>query len=511
MTPNLVRFVSAACLAAVILPAQHEEGVILEVSPRVAKTKKASNRSSAEILKIVERLSDDETSSKDRKKLKKALLKLIGDVKTDALLEARPITRTVTKSITESLKDLKLEAGARVKILDQDGNSLANTKDEAIAIVRRAYAGLGDDEIGEIEVVVEQGQGKKNKNKNKSKNKAKGEKKLTDRLRWARPDNNGGKDVFAWVVDSDDGEDDVMSKGDIKKAIAEAKRALAKARIGFAEGGAAAVLDDVTIEIPEINVNSADPETLKALFRSVAQDPKKARILKGKASKGGSFFFDGGDAKKSKKRGKKAGKGKKNGFTFEWAGEGEGREITVFGKDGKKEHGILEFLVEGGSGKGKSGGFFARAHGEAGAHDGAEHNVWVERALSGKGKKGIWSVDTEGGHKALLKLVERAQGHAEHEHEEHVHEEHEHEEVEECEECEEEECEEEGDGAEEILEMIEEMRAEMRELREMMEEIRNSLRGNRTRTRRGNRRVGQVVPLSTREERVLPTLARKVR
>ncbi|MFT4514618.1 MAG: hypothetical protein ACI91B_003330, partial [Planctomycetota bacterium] len=85
MTPKLIRSVAAACLAAALLPAQEEEEIILRVSESSAKaSSKASGLSSKQMKAIIEKLSDDELSSADRKKVKAALMKMLGDVKSES-------------------------------------------------------------------------------------------------------------------------------------------------------------------------------------------------------------------------------------------------------------------------------------------------------------------------------------------------------------------------------------------------------------------------------------------
>jgi len=85
MTPNLIKSVAAACLAAALLPAQEVHDVI--VRTQKVDTAKASSKSSdkhaaihKKMTKIIERMSADGVSSAERKKLKKALLDIIGSV-----------------------------------------------------------------------------------------------------------------------------------------------------------------------------------------------------------------------------------------------------------------------------------------------------------------------------------------------------------------------------------------------------------------------------------------------
>jgi len=81
MTLKLIRSVAAACLAAVLLPAQEKEEIIVRLSESNANaSSKASGISAKKLKAIIEKLSDDELSSADREKLKSVLMKMLGDV-----------------------------------------------------------------------------------------------------------------------------------------------------------------------------------------------------------------------------------------------------------------------------------------------------------------------------------------------------------------------------------------------------------------------------------------------
>ena len=81
MTLKLIRSVAAACLAAVLLPAQEKEEIIVRLSESNANaSSKASGISAKNLKAIIEKLSDDELSSADREKLKSVLMKMLGDV-----------------------------------------------------------------------------------------------------------------------------------------------------------------------------------------------------------------------------------------------------------------------------------------------------------------------------------------------------------------------------------------------------------------------------------------------
>ena len=104
MTPKLIRIVAAACLAASLLPAQEVREVIVRQKADKAKSSsKASSISAKKMKAIIEELSSGELSSAERAKLKKTLMKMLGDVsgkptsitfdapaKRDAVAEAKP-------------------------------------------------------------------------------------------------------------------------------------------------------------------------------------------------------------------------------------------------------------------------------------------------------------------------------------------------------------------------------------------------------------------------------------
>ena len=76
MTPNWIRSVAAACLAATLMPAQEEHEVIVRVEK--SQGAKASSKATVKhkvthkkMMKIIERISDDDVPSKERKKLTK--------------------------------------------------------------------------------------------------------------------------------------------------------------------------------------------------------------------------------------------------------------------------------------------------------------------------------------------------------------------------------------------------------------------------------------------------------
>ena len=85
MTPNLIRSVAAACLAAALMPAQEEHEVIVLPKGQYSVTNGGSDaKSRTKLITIVEQLSDESTSPAERKKLKRTLLKLLGDADEQA-------------------------------------------------------------------------------------------------------------------------------------------------------------------------------------------------------------------------------------------------------------------------------------------------------------------------------------------------------------------------------------------------------------------------------------------
>ncbi|MGK0155757.1 MAG: hypothetical protein ACI9SE_002723, partial [Neolewinella sp.] len=105
MTPKLIRSVAAACLAAALLPAQEEHEVTVRVSGGEAKaSSKASVLSSEKLSAIIEKLSDDELSSADRKKLKSLLMKVLDDVSGKSSSQVVRLGRSVGREVAGKIE-----------------------------------------------------------------------------------------------------------------------------------------------------------------------------------------------------------------------------------------------------------------------------------------------------------------------------------------------------------------------------------------------------------------------
>ncbi|MFT4843816.1 MAG: hypothetical protein ACI90M_004298, partial [Candidatus Azotimanducaceae bacterium] len=114
MTPKLIRSVAAACLAAALLPAQEEHEVTVRVSGVEAKaSSKASVLSSEKLSAIIEKLSDDELSSADRKKLKSLLMKVLDDVSGKSSSQVVRLGRSVGREVDGKIK--KSDSSKRVE------------------------------------------------------------------------------------------------------------------------------------------------------------------------------------------------------------------------------------------------------------------------------------------------------------------------------------------------------------------------------------------------------------
>jgi hypothetical protein len=230
MTLKLIRSVAAACLAAVLLPAQEKEEIIVRLSESNANaSSKASGISAKKLKAIIEKLSDDELSSADREKLKSVLMKMLGDVSGKSAPKVIRFGGPVGVDVAIEAKPLNLrwQVGQGKEGTSAKVSKKAKSSDVAPTI---EWLHLAEDD------------NKANKaNKAKKAKKAKGgdlgdgAKQL--RVRFRNPDSEGA--IIDYVVDTKrgDGKSERLMKAkkaydEAKKAYVAAKKADGKARKG---------------------------------------------------------------------------------------------------------------------------------------------------------------------------------------------------------------------------------------------------------------------------------------
>lgn len=473
MTPNLIRSVAAACLAAALMPAQEEHEVIVLPKGQYSVTKGGSDaKSRTKLITIVEQLSDESTSPAERKKLKRTLLKLLGDADE----QAKGVGVVEVQDVAA-----EAEAGGWLWRVSQpkkgDASGQSGLGKEWTEAIRQSFE--GQDPVKSAEAAKE------------SKGNALRLRAKELRAQWAKPGAGEGEhaDEVAVVVESNGSEEPHIRYLDWREARSAASKArsdAAAARVQAmkARDEAMRVHDEAMNVHAEamkahrgahaVVVESEDASDEPARFRFVTpQDPKSLQVLRQRIGKLAPDVevrnverFLVRDAE-GKLKTIKSEAGKSDGFTFEWRTDGDDAK-------GKSEKGLKYlFQVDGD---------------EAHEHKGLLKLFGEAHKSANKGGKG--NVIYFGGTAPAVAV--------EHEHE-----------AEECEECEEGEGSEHNDG--EVLEMIEAMRGEMRELRTMIEEIRNSLRGNRAGPMVTRDRSARLAPAAVRKEDATPPRLERVR